>query len=171
MENIRGRGSAEARHERRKPPIASAMRPREDPVRHVIVGLWLILVRMSASVHASESKPTSETISGNPDREASFAIGIRHLRHRPDPYAVSARARRGTRNCYISLFSYVCGPPLALTRRRPLRGSSLRRLARAAGAQRASLSADDDWRAGFGKEQTRRPAAVGRRDPDVGCRR
>jgi len=25
------------------------MRPREDPVRHVIVGLWLILVRMSAS--------------------------------------------------------------------------------------------------------------------------
>ena len=134
MENLRGRGSAEAHHEEeadREPDAAAG-----GSVRHVIVGLWLILVRMSASVHASESKPTSETISGNPDREASFAIGIRHLRHRPDPYAVSARARRGTRNCYISLFSYVCGPPLALTRRRPLRGSSLRRLARAAGAQR-----------------------------------
>ncbi len=68
------------------------MRPREDPVRHVIVGLWLILVRMSASVHASESKPTPFLCLRGP---RSLSLG-------------DAR----------------------------LRGGSLRRLARAAGAQR-----------------------------------
>jgi len=158
-------------------------------VRHVIVGLWLILVRMSASgprlgIETDVRNDIRKTPIARRHSRLGFLIcgtdrirtlsllelgeelGIAHERRMP-----MASRHRDRFDCYISLFSYVCGPPFALTRRRPLRGSSLRRLARAAGAQRASLSADDDWRAGFGKEQTRRPAAVGRRDPDVGCRR
>jgi len=170
VENLRGRGSAEAHHEEeadREPDAAAG-----GSVRHVIVGLWLILVRMSASgprlgietdVRNDIWQPRSRGVIRDWDSSSAAPTGsVRCL---------CSSSARNSELLHILVFLCLRAPARshsatpASRQFAPPPRSGRRRSAR------ASLSADDDWRAGFGKEQTRRPAAVGRRDPDVGCRR
>jgi len=97
-------------------------------VRHVIVGLWLILVRMSASgprlgIETDVRNDIRKTPIARRHSRLGFLIcgtdrirtlsllelgeelGIAHERRMP-----MASRHRDRFDCYISLFSYVCGP-------------------------------------------------------------